>query len=94
MVAHSTNNTIAILLSYAAHTATNSEVPFSSQPDEVLTAHTLLVLAPIIIVALVVFVVGLRSLPRVLQYERPDRKAQYEPFDSDQHGIENGSQDP
>jgi membrane protease YdiL (CAAX protease family) len=93
MVAHGTNNAIAILLSYAAQTATNSEVPFSSPPDEVLTPHTFLLLVPIIIVALVVFVLGLRSLPQGPQYERPDREAQYEPFDSDQQEIENGSQE-
>jgi membrane protease YdiL (CAAX protease family) len=97
MVAHSTNNTIAILLSYAAQTAINSDVPFSSQPEEVLTPHTFLLLLPIIIVALVVFFVGLRALPRAPRYEGPDRQEKYELFpdshDSGQHEIENGSEE-
>jgi membrane protease YdiL (CAAX protease family) len=95
IVAHSTNNTISILLSYAAQTVTNSDVPFSAQPEEVLTPHTFLLLFPIIIVALVVFSVGLRALPRVARYDGPDRQKKYELFpddhDSDQYEIENGS---
>lgn len=64
MIAHSTNNGIIILLSYVASTA-GEDLPFSpSSPEEVPLLQIIPSLVPLIAIALLVFIAGLRALPR------------------------------
>jgi sodium transport system permease protein len=68
MIAHITNNTIAILISYAAQTFQKRNLPLAlSSPEEIPLFQIILALIPLIGIALTIFVVGLRALPRTLE---------------------------
>lgn len=66
MVAHSTNNAIAMLISYAVFQAKMQGMPIpepSTSADQVYTPGTLFALLLVIGIALLVFLLGLRALP-------------------------------
>jgi membrane protease YdiL (CAAX protease family) len=75
IVAHSTNNAVAVVISYAAHTVQNSDIPLiPPQSEEIATLQTVLSLIPITVIALIVFLVGLRALPWAPVLRKPSRK--------------------
>jgi membrane protease YdiL (CAAX protease family) len=65
MIAHSTNNAIAMLISYFVFHAnpTNDLLPASPQSEELFTAQNVISLLPIATLALLVLIVSLRGLP-------------------------------
>lgn len=63
MVAHATNNSIAILISYAILTAQEQQkLPPQTTAESLLTVASLLQMLPMIAIALIVFIIGLRAL--------------------------------
>jgi sodium transport system permease protein len=63
MVAHATNNSIAILISYAILTAQEQQkLPPQTTAESLLTVASLLQMLPMIAIALVVFIAGLRAM--------------------------------
>lgn len=68
MVAHSTNNAIAMLISYAVFKVQSQGISLpdpSTSADQLYAPEALLSLLPIIGIALLVFALGLRALPHV-----------------------------
>lgn len=68
MVAHSTNNAIAMLISYAVFKVQSQGISLpdpSTSADQLYAPEALLSLLPIIGIALLVFVLSLRALPHV-----------------------------
>ena len=65
MIAHSTNNAIAMLISYFVfHTSpTNDLLPASPQSEELFTPQNVISLFPIATLAIIVLIVSLRVLP-------------------------------
>jgi membrane protease YdiL (CAAX protease family) len=65
MIAHATNNTIAILIAFAAYTFQENKIPLSPpSPEEIPFLQMSIALIPLIMIALIIFFVGLRALPR------------------------------
>ncbi|GAK61331.1 abortive infection protein [Candidatus Vecturithrix granuli] len=68
MVAHSTNNAIAMLISYAVFRVQSQGISIPDPPtsaEQLYAPEALLALLPIIGIALLVFVLGLRALPHL-----------------------------
>lgn len=85
IVAHSTNNAIIVVLSYAALTAQNSDILLSPPPQsEQITALQTLILVILVIVmtliALTVFLLGLRALPRAPVTGQPPGRIEENPL--------------
>lgn len=83
MVAHSTNNAIAMLISYAVFRAQSQGISLpdpSTSADQLYAPEALLSLLPIIGIALLVFVLGLRALPH-------PQSAPEEPIQNQDHGM-------
>lgn len=73
IVAHSTNNAIAILLSYAGYVAQDSGIS-KIQPQELSLLEiiiSIILMIGITTIALVVFLAGLRALPKAQVVEEP-----------------------
>ncbi len=70
IIAHITNNTIPLLLFYAARTFREENLPLSPpSPEEIPLFQTIIALIPLIVIALIVFIAGLRALPRASESE-------------------------
>jgi membrane protease YdiL (CAAX protease family) len=66
MIAHATNNGIAISLSYAVYTAQQRGISIEQpQPEALLTVQNMLAVLPVISIAGIVLFLGLRALPRI-----------------------------
>jgi membrane protease YdiL (CAAX protease family) len=64
MIAHGTNNAIAVLISYAVKSAQESGLPLTAPPSQdVMTLEALLTVIPVFIIALLGFLAGIRALP-------------------------------
>jgi membrane protease YdiL (CAAX protease family) len=64
MIAHATNNTIALAIAFVG-SALRDKIPVSPQvPSELPSLQMLIPLIPILMIALSVFFVGIRALPR------------------------------
>lgn len=93
MVAHSTNNGIAMLISYSVFTAKNQGV---SLPDPSESAwqfsdpQAVLALLPVLGVALLVFILSLRALPRHTpgEHAEEDNETFLPPFDIDDTSLD------
>jgi len=71
MIAHITNNTIAISISYVFLTFQEHNIPFSPQtPEDVPILHVIISLIPMIAIALTIFIAGLQALPRTPESEK------------------------
>lgn len=65
IVAHSTNNAIAVFLSYGAKMVEERGIPITPpSPEETYPLQAFAAFIPIAVIALIVFLVGLRVLPR------------------------------
>ena len=66
MIAHGTNNAIAMLISYFVFHAssTNDLLPAAPQSEELFTSQNAISLLPIATLAIIVLIVSLRALPR------------------------------
>jgi membrane protease YdiL (CAAX protease family) len=99
MVAHSTNNAIAMLISYAVLKAQSQGLPIpdpSTSADQLHTPTALLSLLPVIGIALLVFILGLRALPHPhpapeesRQHPENDKTRETETFDEFTESEEN-----
>jgi membrane protease YdiL (CAAX protease family) len=70
IIAHITNNTIPLLLLYAARTLQEKHLPLSPpSPEEIPLFQTIIALIPLIVIALIVCIAGLRALPRASERE-------------------------
>jgi membrane protease YdiL (CAAX protease family) len=63
MLAHTTNNTLSLVLSAAA-LKYQGQSPVEMAQQEILSVQTLLTLVPIVLLALFIFISALRALPR------------------------------
>lgn len=96
MVAHTTNNGIAMLISYAVFTAQNQGIPLpdaSESVEQFSVPEALVALLPAISIALLVFIFALRALPRQAPIEPPeeDSETSWLSFDIDDTKIDEDS---
>ncbi len=99
MVAHSTNNAIAMLISYAVLKAQSQGLPIPDPSTSAAQLHTptaLLSLLPVIGIALLVVILGLRALPHPhpapeesRQHPENDKTRETETFDEFTESEEN-----
>jgi len=77
MIAHMTNNTLAILISYAAPAFQEHKPPLApSSPGDIPLVQVIFALIPLIGIALTIFIAGLRAIPHAPESE--DRGAGFE----------------
>ena len=94
MIAHCTNNTIAVLISYVVYLAKSRglEIPQSS-PEQIYTLETFISLIPIAVIALIVFFLGFRALPTNPLKDEPDGNIELV-FDMDGRHMDENAKDP
>ena len=83
MVAHSANNGIAMLISYAVFTAKSQGIPLpeaSESVEQLYAPEALIAFLPVIGIALLVFILALRALPKHAHTEQPEENSEASPL--------------